>query len=116
MTSAWDIPESMMTGIKNVGEGWHELVRELEKGLNTLDSTFELVQIKEKFGGLRYYAAPRNDAVSEQFHQLISLAEEASFKICEECGESGENRSIQGWYKTLCDQHYNDALERRKQA
>lgn len=104
MTTAFgDQAVPMMTSANNIGVGWHPLVRELEEKLNAIDPNFELLQIKEKFGGLRYYA--NSDAPG--FHDAINLAEAKSFTICEICGESGECKAtVRGsWIKTLCDTH-----------
>ena len=113
MTSAFgDQRVPMMTSINNVGEGWHELIKTLEEKLNKIDPEFELLQVKEKFGGLRYYANTSNDDERTNFHQLISLAEEASFHLCEVCGEPGENKATHQWLKTLCETHRAEDVER----
>ncbi len=110
MTSCFgDQASPMMTSANNVGEGWHQLLHNLEDQLNAMDPDFELLQVKEKFGGLRYYAGSKADG----FHEAIHIAEEASFHLCEECGKHGETRSIMGWLKTLCEEHHAEALARR---
>jgi hypothetical protein len=71
------------------------------------------VQVKEKFGGLRFYVHGGTD----KHHALISFAEELSYKICEDCGAMQDTKTYtQGWNRTLCPthalQHYGaDALE-----
>lgn len=55
-------------------------------------------QVKEKFGGLRFYMTCGTDEI----YDLISKAEALSCKTCEECGEPGEERSG-GWIHTLCN-------------
>ena len=60
----------------------------------------KVAQIKEKFGGLRFYV----DGGDEFVRGAIWLAESLSMKICEECGATGERRSG-GWIRTLCDTH-----------
>lgn len=103
MTSSFDNPGHMMTGANQVGEGWHPIIQKLEIGLNLIDPNYELLQVKEKFGGLRYYAQTydSNDHY-EQFHGLIRRAEEESFKTCEVCGTQ-EGVTTEGrWLKTLC--------------
>lgn len=57
-------------------------------------------QVKEKFGGLRFYV---QGAIDEHYH-YISFAESMSYHICEVCGAPG-NRWTDGWHKTLCDIH-----------
>lgn len=58
------------------------------------------VQIKEKFGALRFYVDVSNDHIED----LIDLAEHASASICEVCGEAGK-RENSYWIKTLCEKH-----------
>ncbi len=58
------------------------------------------VQIKEKFGGLRFYTNGEDDVVSA----LISMAESMSYRTCETCGSPGRSRNS-GWIRTLCDKH-----------
>ena len=59
----------------------------------------KILQIKEKFGGLRFYV----DTGSTDLFRAIDAAEDASFKICEQCGAPGKLRSG-GWLKTRCDE------------
>lgn len=117
MTSAFgDQKVPMMTSARNVGEGWHQLLHELEAALNAIDPDFTLQQVKEKFGGLRYYATTEKKGdLSDLFHTEIRVAEQKSTHICEECGEPGETHSIHGWYRTLCDQHETELRRKRQQ-
>ena len=46
----------------------------------------EVTQVKEKFGGLRFYVDCNDDYIDG----LISLAEGMSYNTCSECGETGE--------------------------
>lgn len=66
-------------------------------------------QVKEKFGGLRFYMTSANDEIRE----LVSEAEALSYKTCEECGEPGEERDTR-WIRTLCDHCHNNWEEIRK--
>jgi hypothetical protein len=56
------------------------------------------VQVKEKFGGLRFYV----DNCDDYVRGVISMAETMSYKTCEECGSHGAKRSG-AWVRTLCD-------------
>ena len=56
-------------------------------------------QIKEKFGGLRFYVTGGDDATDA----FISFAETISLKTCENCGHPGQQKSISGWIHTACD-------------
>lgn len=57
-------------------------------------------QIKEKFGGLRFYC----DGGDEFTEGLIQMAEMMADCTCEVCGKPGSTRGG-GWIKTLCDEH-----------
>lgn len=57
-------------------------------------------QIKEKFGGLRFYY----QGGDEQIYGMVRMAEAWAGTACEECGGIGKRRGG-GWVRTLCDQH-----------
>jgi hypothetical protein len=57
-------------------------------------------QVKEKFGGLRFYTNGYNEAVSAMIH----MAESMSYRTCEVCGNPGRSNNY-GWISTLCDTH-----------
>jgi len=65
---------------------------------------------KEKFGGLRFYI---NEGSDEIFNR-ITKAENDSYEICERCGEKGEIRRDIGWYLTLCNKHYKERKDAKK--
>ena len=58
------------------------------------------VQVKEKFGGLRFYV----QSATDKHYSYISFAESMSYRTCEECGAPGK-RYTNGWHRTLCDIH-----------
>ena len=58
------------------------------------------VQVKEKFGGLRFYV----QGATEKHWNYISFAESMSYRICESCGAEGKTYT-DGWHTTLCDIH-----------
>jgi hypothetical protein len=62
----------------------------------------EVQQIKEKFGGLRFYY----DGGDERISGLVDMAETWANHTCETCGNKGQKRSG-GWVRTLCDFHEN---------
>jgi hypothetical protein len=57
-------------------------------------------QVKEKFGGLRFYV----NGTTDKHHNYISFAESMSYRTCEECGAVGKTYT-DGWHTTLCDIH-----------
>ena len=58
------------------------------------------VQVKEKFGGLRFYV----QAATKEHYNYISFAESMSYRTCESCGADGKTYT-DGWHTTLCDIH-----------
>lgn len=89
-------------------DGWFNLIWEfseqLEKIANLISPDLprpQMVQVKEKFGGLRlyYWHVPEEyTAIKELGYAL----ERASYKTCEVCGEPGSVRK-NAWIRTLCD-------------
>lgn len=67
---------------------------------------FAVQQVKEKWGGLRFYCPG-----PERIDHLIDLAERAADHTCERCGEFGKLREG-GYWKTLCDTHAIDRFEK----
>ena len=91
--------------------GWFEII---DKALSDIlrivyeaDINLQIVQIKEKFAGLRIYYDIEGDADEEtrkQINDAIDRAEIDSYTICEICGEQGKVQK-KGWWKTLCIMH-----------
>jgi len=97
------------TDFFQIGQGWNLLVKNLIEDLIALGWDKQICQVKEKFGGLRLYINAGSDAVFDR----ISKAERDSYDICEVCGEKGEMRRDLGWYLTLCDNHYQEKLNKK---
>lgn len=70
----------------------------------------EVHQIKEKFGGLRFYYEGGDEHVSG----MVRMAECWAAYTCEVCGERGTRRSG-GWIRTLCDKHEAEHQQRRSE-
>jgi len=85
--------------------GWYPIIVELDRDLAALDPDYELHQVKEKFGGLRFYARTHNPGRAEAFNERIRQAEELCGRSCETCGAPGELRDEFSWIRTLCEQH-----------
>jgi hypothetical protein len=83
------------------GEGWLDLVHKLTSDLQKLDPALKVLQVKEKFGGLRFYVGPASKLV----HDRIELAEKESYQTCEVCGSKEAKVRTGGWLRTLCDAH-----------
>ena len=93
-----------------VGKGWYPIIERLSSSIQqhiewkNKDSEVcpqvIVEQIKEKFGGLRFYYQGGDEYISG----LVSMAESWAGIACEECGGIGKRRGG-GWVRTLCDVH-----------
>lgn len=93
------------TGIE-CSDGWFDLIDKLCFDIQEytdcdpeMHPQVRAIQIKEKFGGLRFYV----ESAANYQHNLIEKAENESYKICELCGSKdkvGQTRG--GWITTLC--------------
>jgi hypothetical protein len=92
--------ESLMCFGCECGDGWFDILDALCFRLTQLDSDKELraMQVKEKFGTLRFYTTGSSDTADA----LIDFAEDMSARTCEDCGDKGRARDG-GWIRTLCD-------------
>lgn len=96
----------------SVGEGWYPIVLELDKSLRLVAPDYKVLQVKEKFGGLRYYTTfPAGDymELKDRVNPLMRAAESKAGRTCEECGQPGRLRDDRRWLRTLCDE---DAAKR----
>lgn len=90
------------------GKGWLPLIEEVHEKLLVICGTYDLAQVKQKFGGLRYYIDTPwtlSHERTEQAHEVIAEAGARSFTICEECGQPGKPVTERGWVRTVCPLH-----------
>lgn len=139
-----DMHKSLMWFGFECGDGWFNLIKELceniKKWFETHESrhyyddnyekyevkkgiqpSFSVQQVKEKFGGLRFYIGSAPQAI----HDIIHIAEQNSYYICEHCGDDIRNRvyndgKYHGYYRdmlpwvlTLCDSCLKKHLEEK---
>ncbi len=83
-----------------VGDGWAGLVRECYQ--LCVEYEVDVHQVKEKFGGLRFYTGGVHRDKGREFYDAIESRCERSYSICENCGEPGELDTNRSWYKTTC--------------
>ena len=94
------------------GDGWYSLIDTMCGNIkNQMDNVnrnkpgdkhliCEATQVKEKFGGLRFYVQGSDDFIDG----IIDLAESMSYRICSQCGNaSTPNEKKRGWIYTMCD-------------
>lgn len=94
----------------SIPPGWTKLVCELDDSLEELNPGYKIVQVKEKFGTLRYYIEPLDSFSMATARIIINIAELESSKTCQRCGEPGELREM-GAVITLCDYDYKYHLK-----
>lgn len=90
----------------DVGDGWYhlldvlceELQRETDQGAPQVVAS----QVKEKFGGLRFYV----ESANARQMAMIDIAEALSLRVCDVCGSPGTlGESTTGWLSTRCEAH-----------
>ncbi len=94
-----------MLGI-DCGDGWYGLIDRLCAAIQAhVDNRqgkiqqVEALQVKEKFGTLRFYVSGADEAVN----MMIGRSVYQSSITCEVCGATeGAKTSNKGWMKTLC--------------
>jgi hypothetical protein len=96
-------------GYPECNEGWRDL---LERACSRIEgslgrrNTFRVLQIKEKFGTLRFYWDGKlSERAEMKVTEAIALAEARSACTCEICGAEGRLYSRGGWLATACAQH-----------
>ena len=114
-----------------IGQGWYQIVESLCANIQShidwkngsrerllKDNPYDheipdevtqvvAVQIKEKFGGLRFYYKGGDDEISG----MVRMAESWAQNTCEKCGKPGTLRHG-GWIQTLCDEHEAERQKR----
>lgn len=93
--------------LENPDSKYIKTIPEYESDLSdALKKLPTIVQIKEKFGGLRVYT----NGATETHQAYIDFAAAMASRTCEVCGSPGESRNS-GWIKTLCDTHHKEREE-----
>ena len=123
------------------GSGWFSLIDSLcgeivavyEKHGIPID--VRPAQIKEKFGGLRFYWCRENQEKSvhaidflgngtirfqqddsdldKEIGEVVDKWEDISYTVCERCGQPGELRKDLRWIRVLCSDCYNKYLSKQ---
>lgn len=100
--------------------GWDWIIEKIDNNLSTLDSKYEIHQVKQKYGTLRFYYEPSENVSSEireVMNSVVELGEILSAATCEECGNCSlygtkdfkQDHSVKlrterkYYWRTLCD-------------
>ncbi len=91
-------------------EGWIGILDayfEVVDGEMPPTATYELRQVKEKWGTLRIYDASYGETLSsvKAVTDAHRLAEARSLHTCEYCGKRGRYRDRRGYMTVTCDDH-----------
>lgn len=110
----------------STGDGWYDLIESIcsvienymnnEKDRAKFEKRdpcpyIEAIQVKEKFGGLRFYT----DYSTGEISGAVSMAERMSYKICERCGGTDNVTQTKGWIITLCQKCMREHHEKNKE-
>jgi len=85
-----------------VGDGWYRLIYEMldEIAAAPGNADVNILQIKEKFGGLRVYY----DGGSSSVSAAVDTAARKALMTCEHCGSTKSvARGGRNWVRTLCE-------------
>lgn len=102
------------TELDDMPDGWRkafgaqllkELKEILEKG-NCLNE-YRICQIKEKFGGLRWYDNGILQSISDEYDRWLEKYENLSFETCIHCGEKAVGFT-RGWIMPYCQKCANE--------
>lgn len=96
-------------------KGWYKLLVDTNRKMNMMWPNYEIHQVKEKFGSLRFYWGissedkdweALDENISKTIYEIMgdiaNSAESRSSRICEDCGEFGTTTVLNYWYRTLC--------------
>lgn len=112
-----DLPltQTAMCWLFECGDGWYKILDMLCLQLQwDVDKNgypqIEATQVKEKYGGLRFYyitlASDKEDKWRERhcgaIDGMVSFAEYLSEETCEDCGTMENVSQTKGWITTLC--------------
>ena len=93
----------VLSVFKHVRPGWSQIVERLDRRLSALDPHYDLVQVKQKLGGLRYYIKTERRESFGEIDVAVLDAERDAERTCELCGDEGVlHISERGWLRTLC--------------
>lgn len=130
------IPYNVWTGKKDpdydytytmlMDGGWFKLQTQLCKELRPLLVRanylykYELVQVKEKCGQLRWYSNGTPKSISDEYRYLIFKYENLSEQTCIKCGRPAKMTCNGGWFEPYCkkcmERIHNNYNKHRKES
>lgn len=105
--SSFENPKIIKSRFFECDTGWNKLICDCIQELIDAGWDKEIAQIKEKFGGLRFYPGGCTDKQWE----IIRKYEELSYKTCESCGSTEDvTTEGPGWIQSLCKNCRNEEI------
>jgi hypothetical protein len=114
-----DMMQTCMVWGFECGDGWFDIINQLcssiqnyidwkeKSGPQHVVEQVVAAQVKQKFGGLRFYYDGGNDEIAG----MVTMAEAMSTVTCEQCGCPGKiSQKKSGWITTLCERHRDDGI------
>jgi hypothetical protein len=107
------------TGYHNLPAGWYKIVDRLCSELSTIleealeanpdtpdEPLFSVLQVKEKFGGLRFYYMmnTKDDELYRRIQTAVDTAEDTSYSTCQITGNIGVLCKDGSHFMTLCEE------------
>ena len=91
-------------------EGWKDIIERTHEKLSYIDPNYTILQIKEKFGGLRYYFSTllEYDGIEKNImDDIVTAAEIEASRTCELCGANCNSDEVEVrvhnyWYFGYC--------------
>lgn len=111
----------LYTELDNLPDGWRksfgiEICQNIKELLiygNHLNK-YRIVQIKEKYGTLRWYSRGIPLIISEEYLELIDYYEDKSMLVCINCGNPTAYQT-HGWIEYICEDCLKKYKERNSQ-
>lgn len=94
-------PDDIITerGYFSIGDGWLGITKKLIEDLIAIGWDKKIYQVKEKFGGGRFYT----DGLIPEMEALIRNWEQETYRTCENCGTKVNVETTgKHWIKTVC--------------
>jgi hypothetical protein len=101
------------SGTIEVPLGWLNLIYQLNIRLKSMFPNYVIHQVKEKFGGLRFYYSINRDFTTSKsnkkkiikFQTTVNEAEIIANYVCAICGNYNKENISTGWKSPRCREH-----------
>lgn len=113
--------------IAHCNDGWKEIIENTDKKLKYIDPEYKIAQIKEKFGGLRYYYdhsfESYDDIRCKIMDDIVLSAEHEASRTCELCGTTKPSDKVEirvhkyfyfGYCETCANNYIQESDKRYK--